>query len=110
MCLSGFEPDLYGCVSCGANETEDMLFSIKGGVIHCRGCAPGAMGISVPICREALDAMRYICFADPKKIFSFSIPDGAAKQLSDLAEAYVAAQLERGFSSLDYWKSVSYKG
>ncbi len=110
MCLSGFEPDLYGCAACGEESPADTLFSIKGGVIHCRGCSPGAMGISLPLSREALDAMRYICFAEPKKIFSFSIPDEAEKQLRDVAEAYVAAQLERGFSSLDYWKSVNYKG
>ena len=110
MCLSGFEPDLYGCTACGEENPEDALFSIKGGVVHCRSCAPGAAGISMPISRETLEAMRYICYADPKKIFSFSIPAEAEKQLSDITEAYVAAQLERGFSSLDYWKSVSYKG
>lgn len=110
MCLSGFEPDLYGCSACGLETPEDALFSIKGGVVHCRGCSPGAMGISLPLCRDALEAMRYICFAEPKKIFSFSIPQEAEKQLHDVAEAYVAAQLERGFSSLDYWKSVNYRG
>lgn len=106
MCLSGFEPDLYGCAACGEETPEDALFSIKGGVIHCRGCSPGAMGISLPMCREALDAMRYIAFSEPKKIFAFSIPEEAEHQLCDIAEAYVAAQLERGFGSLDYWKSV----
>ncbi|MBR5491412.1 MAG: DNA repair protein RecO [Oscillospiraceae bacterium] len=110
MCLSGFEPDLYGCVSCGEEEIEDALFSIRGGVIHCRGCNPGSPGISMPVCREAIAAMRYICFSEPKKIFSFSIPENAQKQLYDVAEAYVASQLERGFSSLDYWKSISYRG
>lgn len=106
MCLSGFEPDLYGCTHCGEETPTDALFSIKGGVIHCRSCPPGAAGISLPLCREALDAMRYVAFAEPKKIFAFSIPEEALKQLSDVAEAYVAAQLERGFGSLDYWKSV----
>ena len=42
-----------------------------------------------------------------QKIFSFSVPEQALRQLGDIAEAYVAAQLERGFSALDYWKSVS---
>lgn len=107
MCLSGFEPDLYGCTACGEETPEDALFSLKGGVIHCRSCAPGAAGVSMPLCREALDAMRYIAFAEPKKIFAFSIPEPALRQLGDIAEAYVAAQLERGFSALDYWKSVS---
>lgn len=50
--------------------------------------------------------MRYIVAAPAKKIFSFSLPEQAARQLCDIAEAYVAAQLERGFGALDYWKSV----
>ena len=110
MCLSGFEPDLFGCVNCGNEEPEDALFSIKGGVVHCRGCNPGSPGISMPVRTETLSAMRYICFSDAKKIFSFSIPESAQKQLNDLAEAYVASQLERGFASLDYWKSLSFRG
>ncbi|MBQ9732847.1 MAG: DNA repair protein RecO [Clostridia bacterium] len=110
MCLSGFEPDLYGCAACGEEEPADALFSIRGGVLHCRGCSPGAVGISLPLGRDALAAMRYICLAEPKKIFAFSIPAEAEKQLCDAAEAYVAAQLERGFASLDYWKSVNFKG
>jgi len=110
MCLSGFEPDLYVCTACGEETPGDALFSIRGGVIHCRSCSPGAVGISMPISNAALEAMRFICFAEPKRIFSFSIPPEAEKQLCDVAEAYVAAQLERGFASLDYWKSVNYKG
>ena len=110
MCLSGFEPDLWDCAHCGSEEPPDCLFSIKGGVIHCRGCAPGTPGISLPLNPEALEAMRYICLAEPKKIFSFNIPEEAQDQLADVAEAYVAAQLERGFSSLDYWKSLEYRG
>jgi len=64
----------------------------------------------MPVRPETLSAMRYICFSDAKKIFSFSIPESAQKQLNDLAEAYVASQLERGFASLDYWKSLSFRG
>jgi len=110
MCLSGFEPDLYGCVSCGEESPSDALFSIRGGVVHCRGCNPGSQGISLPLKYEALEAMRYICLAEPKKIFSFSIPEDAQKQLAAATEAYVAVQLERCFASLDYWKSISYRG
>ena len=31
----------------------------------------------------------------------------AERQLGDLAEAYVLAQLERGFGALDYWKQLA---
>jgi len=106
MCLSGFEPDLYGCSVCVETEPKDAMFSINGGIVHCRTCPPGTAGISLPICRDALAAMQYIVSAEPKKIFSFSIPEEAEKQLRDICEAYMAAQLERGFASLDYWKGI----
>lgn len=106
MCICGFAPELYGCADCGEETPEDALFSLRGGIIHCRSCNPGSPGVSMPMCRETLDAMRYIVAAPAKKIFSFSLPEQAARQLCDIAEAYVAAQLERGFGALDYWKSV----
>ena len=108
MCLSGYEPMLEGCVSCG-REPEDALFSLAGGGIHCRGCAPGARGISLPLGQEALSAMRFVVTAPPKRILSFTLSPEGLRQLGDVCEAYLLAQLERGFGALDYWKSVHVK-
>ena len=107
MCLSGFQPQLDACPVCGKREIADALLSLNGGTIHCRGCPPGAAGISVPVSPDTLAALRYIVGAESKRIFSFRIPPEAERQLSDAAEAYVTAQLERGFSALDYWKQVT---
>ena len=106
MCLSGFEPLLDGCAVCGAVEMESPAFSLNGGCVHCVHCPPGAVGISLPLSRETLDAMRYVVAADPKRIFSFQIPAAAEKQLGEICEAYTLAQLERGFGTLDYWKTL----
>lgn len=110
MSLGGFEPDVYGCAVCGREEAEDAMISLNGGIIHCRSCAPGSSGVSLPVSRETLQAMRYIVMAEPKRIFSFTLPEPALKQLAGVAEAYMCAQLERGFGALDYWKTVNYKG
>ena len=106
MCLAGFEPDVSGCSVCGREEPEDALVSLNGGVLHCRSCVPDTRGVSLPVGPETLRAMRYIAAAEPKKIFSFSMPEESEKQLAGITQAYMTAQLERGFSSLDYWKSV----
>lgn len=106
MCLSGFEPQLEGCPVCGRPEPESPSFSLNGGCIHCLGCPPGSPGVSLPVSRETLEAMRYVIAAPPKQIFSFKIPDAALQQLGDVCEAYVATQLERGFGALDYWKTL----
>lgn len=106
LCLAGFEPMLDGCAVCGTPEPERAMFSLNGGCLHCPDCPPGAPGVSLPLCREALDAMRYVVAAEPKRIFSFSVPEPALRQLGEVCEAYAAAQLERGFGALDYWKSL----
>ena len=106
MCLSGFEPLLDACPVCGKTEIDAPVFSLNGGCLHCRSCPPGAAGVSLPLDREALDAMRYVISAEPKKIFSFEIPEAAERQMGEVCEAYAAAQLERGFGTLDYWKTL----
>lgn len=106
MCLCGFEPQTEVCPTCGRQPPDDPVFSLNGGSVHCRGCPPGTAGVSLPVSPETLDAMRYIAAAPPKRILSFRISDDAARQLADLAEAYAAVQLERGFGALDYWKSL----
>lgn len=109
MCLCGFEPQLSLCPVCGKEPPDDPVFSLGGGSVHCRTCPPGVPGVSLPISRETLDAMRYIASAQPKRIFSFEIPPAAQRQLGDVCEAYSAVQLERGFGTLDYWKSIHIK-
>ena len=110
MSLAGFEPEVYGCPVCGNPAPEDALLSLNGGILHCRSCPPGVGGISLPVSPDTVNAMRYIIMAEPKKIFSFSLSEENRNQLSGVTEAYMAAQLERGFGALDYWKSVKYKG
>ena len=53
-----------------------------------------------------LEAMRYICLCDPKRIFSFQLGEEKLAQLANLTEAYLLTQLERGFSTLDFYKSL----
>ena len=106
MCLCGFEPQLALCPTCGKEPPDDPVFSLNGGSVHCRSCPPGASGVSMPLSPETLDAMRFVVEAPPKRIFSFAVPDAAERQLGDICEAYSAVQLERGFGTLDYWKSI----
>ena len=50
--------------------------------------------------------LRYICLCDPKRIFSFQLGEETLAQLANLTEAYLLTQLERGFSTLDFYKSL----
>ena len=61
----------------------------------------------MPLSPPALAALAHIVHGDPKRLFSFRLEGEALKQLADTAEAYVHTQLERGFSTLDYYKSLT---
>ena len=104
-CLAGYTPDLYGCHACG-NQTPDV-FDLSSGHLECKTCRSQlSMGIRLPVTPALLDAMRYICFCEPKKLFSFRVGTDTLKMLSDLTEAYLLTQLEQGFSTLDFYKSL----
>jgi len=104
-CLAGYTPDLYGCHICGSQSPD--RFDLAAGQLECRGCRNGeSRGIRMPVTPGILEAMRYICLCDPKKLFSFQIGPETLEQLSAITESYLVTQLERGFSSLDFYKSL----
>jgi len=104
-CLAGYEPDLQGCHRCG-NQHPDR-FDISQGHMECTTCRTDqSRGIRLPVVPGVLDAMRYICRCEPKRLFSFSIMNSSVEDLSHISEGYLSTQLERGFSALDFYKSV----
>lgn len=104
-CLSGYTPDLFGCHMCG-NQNPDR-FDLSAGQLECQNCrSRESTGIRMPVTIAVLEAMRYICLCDPKRLFSFRVSDETLGQLSVLTEAYLTTQLERGFSTLDFYKSL----
>ena len=104
-CLSGYTPDLFGCHICG-NQTPER-FDLSAGQLECSNCrSRESNGIRIPITSAILEAMRYICLCDPKKLFSFQLSQEPMSQLAALTESYLTTQLERGFSTLDFYKSL----
>ena len=104
-CLSGYTPDLFGCHICGSQTPN--RFDLSAGQLECLNCrSRESNGIRMPVNHSVLEAMRYICLCDPKKLFSFQIGKETLEQLADLTEAYLTTQLERGFSTLDFYKSL----
>ncbi len=103
--LAGYMPDISGCHRCGS-ETPDR-FDISAGRMECAACrAMDSDGLRFPVNPGIVAAMRYIVFCDPKKLFAFELGEENTDQLSHLTEAYLTRQLERGFSTLDFYKSL----
>lgn len=106
---AGYEPMAEECVVCGAEHPDRPRLNLSEGVLHCARCRLEAgEGISMPLAPDALDALRYIIAAPPKKFLSFRLEGDGLKTLGDLTEAYLMTQLERGFRTLDFYKQMTY--
>lgn len=106
MALAGYEPLADSCAYCGCPEPEVPMLDVVQGVLRCQSCGTGERSLSMPLCPASLAALRHILYGDPKHLYSFRLGDPALQRLSHAAEAFTAAQLERGFRTLDFYKSL----
>lgn len=107
-CIAGYTPDLSRCSVCGSDKPEQ--FNVSEGRLECGGCAQrNEAGLRVPFSIGALEAMRYICSCGSKQLFSFQVGDDTSRELSQITELYLSTQLERGFSSLDFYKTLVFE-
>lgn len=104
-CVAGYEPVLDGCDVCGASAPD--RFDVSGGTMQCAACLhPGEHGLRLPVSSGTLAAMRYIVSCDLKRLFSFRLGEDGLQQLAGISETYFLTQLERGFFTLDFYKSL----
>ena len=104
-CLAGYAPDISGCHACG-NLTPDR-FDISAGRLECSRCRSlDSGGLRLPVTPGTIQAMQYITLCDAKKLFAFQLGDENMAELAHISEAYLTTQLERGFSTLDFYKSL----
>jgi len=106
LCLAGYEPLVDSCAYCGTLEPQQPLLDVVQGVLRCRSCGVKESALSMPLCRDSLLALRHIVYGDPKRLYAFKLGADALRRISDAAEAFTAAQLERGFKTLDFYKSL----
>lgn len=101
-CLAGFLPELHACGVCGREAPESPVLSLLDGSLRCFAC--GGAALAQPLCPDSLAAMRYIIAAEPKRFLQFRLEKEALGRLGAATERYLQVQLDRDFSSLDYWK------
>lgn len=103
LCLAGYEPLADACALCGREEPEEPVLDAAQGVLRCRDCGGGG---GRPLCRDSLAALRHIVYGDPKRLYSFRLGEEPLSRLTAAAEAFLFTQLERGFPTLDFYKSI----
>ena len=110
MALAGYEPQLERCGVCFREQPNEPHFHLGAGTVHCASCRDRLEeGVSMPLTVSALAALRHIVWGPRKRLLSFRLDEDGMKRLSEASEAYLLTRLERGFRTLDYYKSISYK-
>lgn len=107
LALAGYAPALEACAVCGKAQPVMPVIQLEGGTVCCRSCVlPGNPGRQQPVTNGVLSAARYILSCDLKKLFSFQLPPEELRRLEKLAEDCLLTRMERGFRTLDFYKSV----
>ena len=116
----GFTPDINECCLCHEYTDSTYFFDIIDGVITCQSCKKKVnfdiadtpfteKGLNKPlsiVSKVVLDAINYISSVKQSRILSFSIDDSQWTSFFDIAEKYLLNHLERGYFSLDFYKTL----
>ena len=110
MALAGYEPQIERCAVCARPEPKEPCIHLGEGVLHCAPCRDRlGEGVSMPLSPPSLAALRHIVWGPRKRLLSFRVEEEGLRRLADASEAYLMTRLERGFRTLDFYKSVTYK-
>ena len=117
---SGYMPELGGCRHCGNECGENLYLDVMNGCVVCSECMmkrsshisrldgeSGERTVLLPINGSVLAAMRYAVYAPGERMLSFNLNGEEENAMfSKAAEEYLLHHLERGFSSLEFYKSL----
>jgi DNA repair protein RecO (recombination protein O) len=128
---AGYMPDLTHCGLCRAEPGEVMYLDVMNGRLLCSTCLKKPVmkipdkpadgdndgiiidgneyerSILIPMGSGAVAASRFALATLPERMFSFRIKDLTDREeFCRAAEAYLLNHLERGFDSLDFYKTI----
>ena len=63
----------------------------------------------MPLTAGVLAALRHIMWCPRKRLLAFRLDGEGLSRLSQAGEAYLMTRLERGFRTLDFYKSITYQ-
>ena len=106
-CIAGFTPDVFMCCVCGKQGVVNPRLDLEGGQVRCRDCHIEHSGVTAVLCPGSLDAIRYVVNASLNKLFSFTLGTDAEKNFCEACEKFLLIQLDRGFYTLNFYKSYA---
>ena len=104
----GLVPNLIGCCECLKYSAPYMQFDLKGGRLFCEECVGSRNLKDVEILdSKLLHYIRFIALTDMKMLFNLNVPKEYLLPLSNITERYAEIQLDKHFSTLDFYKSMT---
>lgn len=103
LCLGGYMPDLTACYRCGTYETDLMYFDPEEACIYCKDCFRNN---AIPLPLAVITAMRFICFVDLGKVFSFNLSDENMALLCSTVEKYLLSRVDGKLTTLEFYKAI----
>lgn len=108
MCIAGFAPALDACAVCGKTFADsDVTFLPNDGVLCCQDCLreiDATVRISLNV--TTLTALRYLTESDLAHVLKAQMDESLVTFLGSISEYYVLAHCERGFKTLDLYRSL----
>ena len=106
MSLIGYAPNLIACSECGEFEKDAYWFNVHSGNAVCTECRQNGSADDVLISKAAFLAARHIVYAPMEQLFSFRIGENSLIELSNAAEKYSIAQMDKVFPTLEFLNSI----
>lgn len=95
LSIIGFRPIIEKCTSC--NEKEKLnYFSLRDNGLKCEQCAKPDKS-TIKLSDTTVKAIKYIIWAEPKKIFSFDMSEENKLELKLLTKTYLNKCLEKEY-------------
>jgi DNA repair protein RecO (recombination protein O) len=95
LSLIGFRPEIEKCTECGTKENL-KYFSFKDHGLKCEACGKQDKG-AIEISESTVKAIKWIIWADPKKIFQFDLSEDNKQQLKILTKIYLNNCIEKEY-------------
>lgn len=120
--FSGFMPEFDGCAVCGKVLSEPMYLDVMNGRLLCADCVrtagkmrrtqmemedAGELSLLIPMSSSVTAAGRYVLRARPERMYAFSLEEDERECFARVCESYLLHHLERGFDSLEFYKSLA---
>ena len=106
LAFAGYMPNLTAGASCGAADAAGFWLLPRDGILQCTACRRNAFDGALPVSVTVLAAMRHILYGPFEKCYSFTLPEDGLTGLAQVSEAFLLAQLGRGFNSLDFYHTL----